>query len=533
VPNRPARAHALFRAASIATAAAAVFGTVCLSTTTASADTGLQPAFTAQDHPVTDVPGMVNGRELGAFTGLDGRRVDATRLIRSESLDKVTAAGAQTLAGKYHVDLVVDLRTPGQVAAKPDVTIPGAKVVDISMFGADGDYPDDTVMYHDLTDKGYVDAADRGPMISAYAQVLQILATHTTGTVLIHCSHGMDRTGTVIDLLDRVLGVDSADVLHDYLLSNTQLGVTWATPQLLQGTFEHDVATKYAGMDSYLSKTIGVTPAEVAALRARFLVSDDASASAVTVGGVTVPLAAAATTAGATVTAPLTALTAADVHVTTTDAGATSSVAVTGRSAVVTVTAADGTTTKQYRVTVQQPALSVTANGPAAHGPFAPGSAVTITSAGLTPGAVYSVVVHSTPRVIGTVTATAAGTVSASVVLPADLAAGAHTLFLADAKGTAVTTAARIVLVARSATGTTTTRGGTTVATVPVRSSSASGPSVATGGTVVASPADGGVLPWVLLGGLGSALLAGLGVLRLRGQVRNGRLRNGQFRSGR
>jgi len=285
-------------------------------------------------------------------------------------------------------------------------------------------------------------------------------------------------------------------------------------------------------MDSYLSKTIGVTPAEVAALRARFLVSDDASASAVTVGGVTVPLAAAATTAGATVTAPLTALTAADVHVTTTNSAATSSVAVTGRSAVVTVTAADGTTTKQYRVTVRQPALSVVANGTAAHGPFAPGSAVTITSAGLTPGAVYSVVVHSTPRVIGTVTATAAGTVSASVVLPADLAAGAHTLFLADAKGTAVTTAARIVLVARSATGTTTTRGGTTVATVPVRSSSAAGPSVATGGTVVASPADGGVLPWVLLGGLGSALLACLGVLRLRGQVRNGRLRNGQFRNG-
>jgi protein-tyrosine phosphatase len=440
VTIRPARARALFRAASIATAAAAVLGTVCVSTTAASADTGLQPAFTAQDHPVTDVPGMVNGRELGAFTGVGGRRVDATRLIRSESLDQVTAAGARTLASKYHVDLVVDLRTPSQVAAKPDVVIPGAKVVDISMFGADGDYPDDTVMYHDLADKGYVDAAHRGPMITAYADVLRILATHTSGTVLIHCSHGMDRTGTVIDLLDRVLGVGSADILHDYLLSNTQLGVTWATPQLLQGTFENDVATKYAGMDSYLSKTIGVTPAEVAALRHRFLVSDVATAASISIDGVSVPLDAAATAPGAMVTVPLAALTARDVQVRTTDPGARSSVVVRGRVVTVTITAADGTT-KQYRVTVQRPTLTV-----AAHGRLSPGSAVTLTSKRLTPAAVYSVVVRSSPRVIGRVTATASGAVSTTVVLPKDLAVGTHTLFLADAHGHEVSTAASVTL---------------------------------------------------------------------------------------
>ncbi|WIA99581.1 tyrosine-protein phosphatase [Curtobacterium sp. MCBA15_012] len=505
--RRPVRPSALLRASATAIAAAAVLGAVGLSSA-AHADSDLQPALTAQNHPITDVPGLVNGRELGAFTGLGGQRVDASRLIRSESLDKVTAAGAQTLASEYHVDLVVDLRTPDQVAAKPDVAIPGAQEVHISMFGADGDYSDDTAMYHDLVDKGYVDATDRGPMITAYAQVLQILATHTSGTVLVHCSHGMDRTGTVVDLLDRVLGVGSADILHDYLLSNTQLGVTWATPALLQGTFEHDVATKYAGMDSYLSRTIGVTADEEAALRARFLVSDDASASAITVDGVTVPLDAAATTAGATVTAPVATISDTDVHVSTTDPSARSTVAVQGDTAVVTVTAEDGTTTTTYRVHVARPTLTL-----GAHGALTPGSTVTVGSSGLTPGASYQVVVHSTPQVLGRVTAAQDGSVSASVTLPADLAPGAHTLFLADATGTAVSDPLALTVVS----ATTTAASGSVAGTA---TTAAVGPSVATGGTVAGGRDDA---PWLALGGLGALVLGGTGALRIRSRRRAGR----------
>ncbi len=240
--------------------AAAVVCSVGLSATSASADdSSNQPPLTAKDHAITDVPGLVNGRELGSFTGLNGQLVSSPRLLRTESLDKITSDGAATLATKYHVNLVIDLRTATQIAAKPDVPVPGAKSVNISMFGADGNYPDDTVMYHDLVDKGYNGPNDRGPMITAYAQILRLIAQDTTGTVLIHCSHGMDRTGTVMDLLYNILGVSESDILHDYLLSNTQLKVGWATPQLLQGTFESDVNSKYGGIDSYLRKTIGLT----------------------------------------------------------------------------------------------------------------------------------------------------------------------------------------------------------------------------------------------------------------------------------
>lgn len=270
------RAFAPLAASALAVMAA--LGTVGLSSTSASAadSSSLQPAFTASDHPITDVPGLVNARELGSFTTAGGQSVAGSKLIRSESLDKITPAGASTLAKKYHVALVIDLRTSAQIAAKPDVPVPGAKVVDVSLLGADADYSDDTVMYHDLVDKGHIDASTPGPTIKAYAKVLHLLAKQRHGTVLIHCSHGMDRTGTVVDLLDHVLGVSSSDTLHDYLLSNTQLGVTWATPQLLQSTFETDVATRYGGLDSYISKTLKVSHHDLAELRATYLVAKGA-----------------------------------------------------------------------------------------------------------------------------------------------------------------------------------------------------------------------------------------------------------------
>ncbi|MFD2341235.1 tyrosine-protein phosphatase [Clavibacter tessellarius] len=500
----PARRAAPARIGALTAAAAAVVLSVGIGAPAhAAADPALQPAPTASDHLITDVPGLVNGRELGAFTGVGGRTVDASRLIRTESLDKITAAGAATLATAHHVDLVIDLRTPGQIQKKPDVPIPGAKTVAVSLFGADGDYPDDTVMYQDLIDKGHVDAANPGVMISAYRQVLQAIASHTgDGTILIHCSHGMDRTGTVVDLLDRILGVGSSDILHDYLLSNTQLGVDWAKPALLQGTFEAGIASRYAGMDSYIRTTLGVDDQEIRALRAEFLVSDDAAATSITVGGVTVPLDGAAAAAGATVPVGLASIAPADVHVALADAGSRASVTVAGRVVTVVVTAADGRSTRTYRVTAGLARIEL----PGGSSPVA-GGTVAVRASGLTPGAAYRVELHSTPTDVGTLTAASDGTVAGTVTIPAGTEAGAHTLTLLDASGAAVTDPAALTVGAAQVAGTTTT--GTTGTTTAAHHA---GPAVATGGTPVAAT------PWpgLALAGLGLGALAALAVTRRR-----------------
>jgi len=125
-----------------------------------------------------------------------------------------------------------------------------------------------------MVDKEYVSPSQPGPAIESYAKILKLLAETKEGTVLIHCSHGMDRTGVVFDLLYHILGVSEADMLHDYMLSNTSLGVTWATPQLLIGTFNGDIDLEFGSMDEYLTKEIGVTPLEIQKLREEYLVSN-------------------------------------------------------------------------------------------------------------------------------------------------------------------------------------------------------------------------------------------------------------------
>ncbi len=211
----PARRAAPARIGALAAAAAAVVLSVGIGAPAAhaAADPALQPAPTASDHLITDVPGLVNGRELGAFTGVDGRTVAASRLIRTESLDKITAAGAATLATAHHVDLVIDLRTPGQIQAKPDVPIPGAKTVAISMFGADGDYPDDTVMYRDLIDKGRVDAAlvDEVAVHDRVVRVVAVGAEHRDGDGL---RAGDRDVGLRLDLAGRAQVDHEVDVVR-------------------------------------------------------------------------------------------------------------------------------------------------------------------------------------------------------------------------------------------------------------------------------------------------------------------------------
>lgn len=96
----------------------------------------------------------------------------------------------------------------------------------------------------------------------------------------------------------------------------------------------------------------------VAALRTNLLVSNDASASSITVDGVSVPLDAAISTAGATITDPQTAIAAGDVTVTTTNPNAAAAVSIAGRTVTVTVTAQDGTTVDRYVVNAALPAAA-------------------------------------------------------------------------------------------------------------------------------------------------------------------------------
>ncbi|MGY1813920.1 hypothetical protein [Blastococcus sp. SYSU D00820] len=151
------------------------------------------------------------------------------------------------------------------------------------------------------------------------------------------------------------------------------------------------------------------------------------------------------------------------------------------------------------------PSLQVPATVPAASGPLDAGPAtadpvpagaeVTLTGSGFLPNSTVTLVVYSTPTVLGTVTTDGAGAFTTTVTLPAGLPAGAHTLVASgvDPAGNPYHLTSGVTVTAS---------GGAPTATA----TSATGPGVSGGlastGADIAVPAIGGLAALVVGGGL-------------------------------
>lgn len=244
--------------------ALALFGTtaspVMAATTT---DAALQPTVSQKVNRPIHLDGAENARDMGGYKTKSGRYVKRGRLLRADSLDKLTTLDGTRLTQDWHLKQIVDLRTADQIKKKPDALIEGVNYLQASVLGTRSNYDnDDAGMYKDMAFKP---AAKR-----SYHRLLTLVAQQKKGALLFHCSHGMDRTGTAAAILYTILGVSRKDIQRDYLLSNTQLGVTWAKPALLNQFF-NDVQSQYGSMSNYIHKGLKITPAQERAIRANYL----------------------------------------------------------------------------------------------------------------------------------------------------------------------------------------------------------------------------------------------------------------------
>ena len=112
-----------------------------------------------------------------------------------------------------------------------------------------------------------------------YAAVLRVFADERNYPVYMHCWGGADRTGTVAFILEGLCGVSEADLAIDYeLTSFTMFGLR---TRVNRGTANYaDViariksypgATLQAKFEAYAKGTLGLTDAEVRAIRANLM----------------------------------------------------------------------------------------------------------------------------------------------------------------------------------------------------------------------------------------------------------------------
>jgi protein-tyrosine phosphatase len=234
--------------------------------------------------------GITNLRDLGGYPTADGGTTRWGVVFRADALHKLTAEDVEAF-GALGVRTVYDLRGdvertefPGPfpslhvpISGRPDGV--AAPPPPPEMTTEDGER-----MMRDM----YVGVLEHSA--TRVGGILRGLADPAAVPAVFHCHGGKDRTGVVAAVLLLALGVDREDVLDDYeatrryrrvehqqdsLASMLANGVSpeaaagvLGTPRWAMAAAVDAVTDVYGGVDAYLTGPAGMTPDELAALRA-------------------------------------------------------------------------------------------------------------------------------------------------------------------------------------------------------------------------------------------------------------------------
>lgn len=173
-----------------------------------------------------DLPRARNVRDLGGITAANGRKIQYGRIMRGERLDSgdVTALGTLGLTKEY------DVRSENN-----------------GSHFAEG-YERHALMNYDIMyDKGYYDAA-RSALTSFMNDII------AGENIYVHCTHGSDRTGTLIYLAEALLGVSDEDRHRDFDLTSIsgRPDRTRFYDHMAQNVSGYDSSRKYVYMKTNL-----------------------------------------------------------------------------------------------------------------------------------------------------------------------------------------------------------------------------------------------------------------------------------------
>lgn len=182
--------------------------------------------------------GADNVRDVGGLPTGDGRRVRPGRLIRSDSLQDLTAADVRHLVDDLRVRAVADLRTGVEVAGEgpgPMSREPLVRIEHLSLFPEPEDVQvsdsDDgpVVLPWQQREQTLTDDERRRGVSGVYLRYLDDradsvlaalrLVAGTDGATIVHCAAGKDRTGVVVALALAEVGVTREAIVEDYALS--------------------------------------------------------------------------------------------------------------------------------------------------------------------------------------------------------------------------------------------------------------------------------------------------------------------------
>lgn len=160
------------------------------------------------------VPKVTNVRDLGGWKTASGKRIRQGMLFRGAQFDpawtnqpggsKITPAGRKVLLEDLKIHTELDLRGGKSASALPG--IPRYELITFSAYATWGGTPGEGIFSNSMR--------------SQVKKIFELFADPSAYPLYFHCQGGGDRTGTVAFLLENMLGVNDADCLTEYELSN-------------------------------------------------------------------------------------------------------------------------------------------------------------------------------------------------------------------------------------------------------------------------------------------------------------------------
>jgi protein tyrosine/serine phosphatase len=237
-----------------------------------------------------NLDGAANVRDLGGLATSDGRMTRPGRLIRSDTLQMLTAGDVHRLVDGLGLRTVIDLRSPTEARREGRGPLADTAV----------DYenipflPDSYVVPGDPEHRLIVERRARREQADHYleyvqrpgspvAEAVHLLARPGTLPALFHCAAGKDRTGVLAALVLELVGVPRETIVADYVLTNERIRRVkdrLVTLDTYKKSADRDITVQDAAMYGFLERVdatwggteawarqAGITDVELTALR--------------------------------------------------------------------------------------------------------------------------------------------------------------------------------------------------------------------------------------------------------------------------
>ena len=262
----------------------------------------------AEPERILDIQSIINFRDIGGYTTVDGRSTKWRKVFRSGDMSRF-AAKDQPTVNALGINTVVDLRSDEERVRGPSRWYDEASRPETVLLPIGGSAADwSSSLSRQLQTGGFSRAELNATFIEMYATVplenteeYRALFTALLGNadeaMLIHCTGGKDRTGIAAALILAAVDVPRVTIMQDFLLTNEAIDVPRAA-KILAMIFSRDadnqidsvaiepmlvvdpvyletafaaIEAEYGSLDNYFRVALGLTAGRRAELRAVLL----------------------------------------------------------------------------------------------------------------------------------------------------------------------------------------------------------------------------------------------------------------------